>query len=276
MRFPILLLVMSIVAPCHAQRVFRATPVDEEQNTRIDDLESKFASLESSIGKLTAAVEKQSMSSILDAALATAEPKAILKAEPVATKAPVVTSASYGSPGGVVSFVSTTPAYGSTGGRMSSPTYSSNGGVMASTSSSGYYPSSSSSGASLKSQIRAARPTLSTHVQYAIVAPSYAKAHLREHGYSSQDLAGLSTTEAVILHDLTHGGVISPGGSRSYPQPVSAPVANYTNTTVQRTYSRPLSSGTVSRSYSSGSPCANGQCPTSSSPQRRGLFGFRR
>lgn len=295
MRSLLLILVALAVTPVQAQRVFRATPVDEKQNARIDDLEKRFTSFEKKIDRMTAAFEKQAAEDLEQAINLNLDYKTKPAAEkqtavsdetgpadddnvlrdPVTYRqvlVPVNTSTSYGSNGGHVELAAA-PSYGSSGGAvpLTTASYGSIGGYVTAASSAGYYAQSSSS---LKARIRQARPSLSTRAQYAIVSPGYAKAHLREHGYSSQELAGLTTTEAVILHDLTHGGVIRPG--QNYPQPVRTQTSMPAVTTVQRTYNRPLSSGTVSRSYSAGSACANGQCPTTAAPQRRGLFGFRR
>lgn len=286
MRLILLLLITLSAVSAEAQtRTFRATPIDEEQNSRLDDLESSVSKIDSSLQKLTAAIEKMEARNTLNAALQFADygdeesedsdvepetPKSTVSVTPDPTiyrEVPVQTS------------VAAAPSYGSTGGSVSysvaAPSYGSTGGSSQSTVSSGYYSAQSSS--SIKARIRAARPTLSTHIEYAYVAPSSAMLHLKQHGYSSAELAGLSTAEAIILHDLTHGGIISPASKLSRAQPVSMPVAatNYSSRTVQRSYSGPRVSGSVSRTYSSGSACANGQC-NQQSTKRRGLFGWRK
>jgi hypothetical protein len=60
-RFLILVVAVAMLAPvANAQRVFRASSIDIEQNERIDSLESKVSRIESSVSKLVAVVERQS------------------------------------------------------------------------------------------------------------------------------------------------------------------------------------------------------------------------
>lgn len=66
----------------------------------------------------------------------------------------------------------------------------------------------------LRALIQQARPGGWRGPVYADVAPSYAKQHLVEpkHGFTREQVAGLTTSEALILHDLapTHGNQIFP------------------------------------------------------------------
>lgn len=262
----LLLLTLSLSCSClgYSQTIFRATPIDEEQNIRLDNLESKFASLEDSIKNLTALVETSAVLDKVEESLPEPKPKAKAKVASSCNCSEDCTCSCDGecscscSTKVVTQYVTAPVSYGSTGGSYAQQTsqpiyqaqtsYASSGGSVYASSSSGYYSSSSVSTSSpreynLKQQIRAARPSGSTRAQYARVAPGSAKAHLQQHGYSSQELASLSTSEAVILHDLTHGGVISPNGSSNRYQ-------------IQ------------TNNYNS---CPNGNCG-----QRTGLFGFRR
>ena len=47
MRYLFLITIALIALPAQAQRVFRASSIDLEQNERIDTLEARFASMES-------------------------------------------------------------------------------------------------------------------------------------------------------------------------------------------------------------------------------------
>lgn len=97
----ILLTLLCITSQVSAQTIFHATPIDEEQNTRLDNLEVKFTSLEDSIKNLTAVIEKQQVKELL-----VSIPKPILSAAPsvprpfINTRATEVTlvSASYAQP----------------------------------------------------------------------------------------------------------------------------------------------------------------------------------
>lgn len=78
-RILILIVAIATLAPvASAQRVFRASSIDLEQNDRIDSLESKVSRIESSVSKLVAAIESK----------AVVQPATIV-AEPVRTITPV-------------------------------------------------------------------------------------------------------------------------------------------------------------------------------------------
>lgn len=259
-----------------SQTIFRATPIDEEQNIRLDNLEAKFESLEDSIKNLTDNIKNQNRQKLVDDFNSKVAPKQAPKSScncsdkctcdcdgecscscstKIVTQYIPVPTPSYNSTGGSVSYNSSVGYYNANIQRPTtvSPNYGSTGGYVSSTNSSGY--SSQSSSSSLSSQIRAKR----TGRTYAIVSAGYAKTHLLEHGYSAQELAGLSTSEAVELHNLTHGGLISPSGMGGQ--------SAMRTTTYQVQRPRVTRTRTVSTS----SACANGQCNT-----RRGIFGFRR
>lgn len=82
--------------------------------------------------------------------------------------------------------------------------------------------------------------------------PGTIRGHLMEHGWSSSEIAGLSTDEMIELHDATHEGRISPSRFRS------GSVGNSRNYVSGQSY--------ASSSYSS---CPTGGCPTSSYGNRR-------
>ena len=58
MRYLLLFAIVLIAVPAQAQRVFRASSIDMEQNERIDVLESKIDLLEGSIDRLITAMER--------------------------------------------------------------------------------------------------------------------------------------------------------------------------------------------------------------------------
>lgn len=290
--------------PVSAQEIFRATPIDEAQNVRLDNLEAKFESLEDSIKNLTKSVEKNQMASIqLAASLTTQQPPS--KTPPSEAKHDCMCSddCTCGCDGkdGCSCSCSTSTAshdptiyrevlvpvntsYGSTGGSVNhevfsqpmapqtyAPNYGSSGGYATSSSSNGYYPSQSS----LSAEIRRYRPSGSTRAVYAKVSASYAPRHLLEHGWSQSEINSLSSSEQIILHDLTHGGVLTPSKYRSRSRTTTV---NYNQPTPLYN-PPPVRSRQVTRSVSNYSPCANGQCATgySTSTTRSssgGLFGF--
>jgi len=93
-RFLILIVAVATLAPvANAQRVFRASSIDLEQNDRIDSLEAKVSRIESSVSKLVASLEKQSQP------VATASQPATITPVSVITQAPTIRQASSQSSG---------------------------------------------------------------------------------------------------------------------------------------------------------------------------------
>lgn len=96
-------------------------------------------------------------------------------------------------------------------------------------------------------------------VRYADVQPrSQVWNHLIQHGFSREEVQGLSQFEALAIHDLAHGGKVHPGQSYSAPAPARQPVAqaHYANFDIG---------------------CANGQCArqgVSYSRSRPRIFGL--
>lgn len=81
--------VISIVlftGPAHAQRVFRASSIDIEQNERIDTIEAKVSRIESSVASLVAVLEKQAKPSV-------AQPATVTHITPVSVPTPVARQA---------------------------------------------------------------------------------------------------------------------------------------------------------------------------------------
>ena len=113
----------------------------------------------------------------------------------------------------------------------------------------------------LRQLIALKRPGGWQGAQYATVSPlSAAKQHLvgKEHGFTWDQVSGLSQGEALVLHDLApgHGSQISPYRQEmtlaSLPAKSPAPVRVAAAAIVQR----------------AGSGCANGQCARQSQQQQ--------
>jgi hypothetical protein len=88
-RFLTLAIAIVIFSPAaNAQRVFRASSIDLEQNDRIDSLESKVSRIESSVSKLVASLEKQAQPVRIASQPATVTPVSVI------TQAPTIRQAS--------------------------------------------------------------------------------------------------------------------------------------------------------------------------------------
>jgi hypothetical protein len=82
-RFLILIVAVATLAPvANAQRVFRASSIDLEQNDRIDSLEAKVSRIESSVSKLVASLEKQSQPVATASQPATVTPVSVIAQAP--------------------------------------------------------------------------------------------------------------------------------------------------------------------------------------------------
>lgn len=228
--------------PANAQRVFRASSIDLEQNERLAELEAKVAALE----------VKAELASVIAAATPARKParkparnQAAAKAEPPPdgkVVRPVSVATSQPSVPVVQSNYVTAPVT-----VVKSP------------------GSNRKSTAELRAEIQRQRPGGWRGPVYADVSPrSWAGQHLQsDHGFSALQVSGLTQNERLILHDLAHAGRVSPYRSSS-TRAVQA--VSYTSTPAV-TYSATPSRATASRSYSSG--CPNGQCPTSRSTRAR-------
>jgi len=74
-----LIVAIATLAPvANAQRVFRASSIDLEQNERIDSLESKVSRIESSVSKLVASLEKQAQPVRIASQPATVTPVSVI------------------------------------------------------------------------------------------------------------------------------------------------------------------------------------------------------
>lgn len=200
-RFAIVVLVALLSSPSNAQRVFRAAPLDLEQNQRLDSLETRTEAVEQALAEI--------------------------KSDEGPGESPALV--------GVTASVSTRPP------------------VQA--------PSGLKTTDELRAEIASYRPQhldsrgrFNPH--YATVRPvSGVYRHLQDgnHGFTEEQVSGLSLTDALILHDLApeHGGKISP-----YRNASSGCANGQCPTPV-----RSSPSSTLNFQSASGG-CPNGQCPT--------------
>lgn len=211
------LLLGGLTSTTLAQSVFRASPIDQCQDERLDALEKSDLRIEAKLEAILAKLEVKTCKVVeLQADGGCADGQCD---KPEKLPAPVAVSARY-----------TT--------------------------------------SELQSLIRAKRPGGWRGPVYADVSPrSMAKQHLvgSEHGFTWDQVSGLTQEQALILHDLapSHGNQIFPTRSGTASASVR-PVVTRSVTT------------TTTQSVQASSGCANGQCARqqSSVQYRRGLFGF--
>lgn len=99
------LLLLLCVSPCFGQTIFRATPIDMEQNERLDALEEKVAAL--------------TQTPVAATSVAPAIPKQFVRTE-YGTRS---TAHSYGSTGTAYAYATIQPSYASVGSANYAPTY---------------------------------------------------------------------------------------------------------------------------------------------------------
>ena len=221
-RFATLAAAFMLCVPVLGQSTFHATPLDDQQNSRLDKLEFLLDQLSDRLEDVQDC-NQQRLSGLESDANAIVAGKPV----PIVAPKPVVVA--------VVAKVVAAPV------------------------------SSRYSTAELRAQIQQARPGGWQGPIYADVSPrSAAKRHLigGEHGFSAEQVNGLSQDESLILHDLApgHGSKIYP--MRSSSTVVAAVVAK--PVIASRQYVR----GTVAREVLRTSGCANGQCAKSQSTSR--------
>lgn len=220
MRSLIVLLAVLVASPAYAQRVFRASiKIDDIQNERLDEVEAKVDNLNETVKVLV-----QTVNTLAEVQRQRIEvSKLELQAE--AQPKPKVVSTK------VVSHTTAPPQEIAT-----TPT-----------------PRAATNLAAIAWQ---AYPDGVYRVRYADVQPrSQVWNHLIQHGFSQEEVQGLSQFEALAIHDLAHGGKIHPRQSYSAP--------------VQSSVRQPVAQ------VQSG--CANGQCArqgVSYSYSRPRLFGL--
>lgn len=244
MRSLLVLLALLVASPVYAQRVFRASiKIDDVQNERLDEVEAKVDNLTTSVVALTQAVttlvevQKTKPQSVVAApqaqvASVKVESKPLRKATTTVTVTPpqemLVPIQQTENPN-----VTKLPQTQNGLARLAWRTY----------------------------------PDGQYRVRYADVQPrSQVWNHLRSHGYSNSQVEGLSMFEALVIHDLTHGGVVSPTMTLHRDPPTQ----QVTSQQPQQAYAIPK--GVL---YSDAG-CANGQCARqgSTSYSRPRLFGL--
>lgn len=254
-RFASLAVAILLCIPSLGQEIFHATPLDETQNLRLDKLEEQVDGLvDKVLSRLDALEEKQAtIQPVPDP-----EPN-----KPMAAK-------SYGSTGKAVAAMAVQPAYGSVAPTKS---YGSSGSAVAQV--------QQATGPQWKStaQLQADIAANWTNHVYAVMGRGSVYAHLTgEHGYSPQQVNGLSVRDADMLHNLAHGPKISPyttGTAAAVMQPYAGQVMQSRIIDgpfrhVEQVQSQPL--------MQQQSGCPDGQCPHTQgarrSVQRSGLFRF--
>jgi hypothetical protein len=105
-RIMILVVAVALLAPAaNAQRVFRASSIDIEQNERIDAMEAKVSRIESSVAALVAAIKKQSASPVAIASQsATVTPVSVIT-QPATIRQPSSQSSGYYSQAELIAIV---------------------------------------------------------------------------------------------------------------------------------------------------------------------------
>jgi hypothetical protein len=237
MRFVLLTILFVLATATQAQdRIFRASQIDLQQDARLDTLESQMLTL-------TALVEK-----IASQPMTVATPTNAVRYGDIKSINGVQHRLTQVGDGAKWLPMQTKPIAQPVTVQSSKPT-------------SNRYTTSE-----LRSIIQQMRPGGWSGPVYADVAdntsPHY---HLTAiHGFTSDQVSGLSRNEALILHDLRHGGKVSPyRSSQSY---VSQPIT-------QKSYVvEPIVQPSPWPTVQASGGCPNGQCPTS--PARR-VTGFR-
>jgi hypothetical protein len=233
MRFVLLTILFVVATATQAQdRIFRASQIDLQQDARLDTLESQMLTL-------TALVER-------------------LASQPMTVATPT-NAVRYGNVKSINGVQHRLTQVGD--GAKWLPVQSQPVTVQSSTPASNRYTTSE-----LRSIIQQMRPGGWRGPVYADVEPeSWAGTHLvQTHGFTNEQVSGLSQSEKLILHDLRHGGKVSPyRSSQSYvSQPITTP--SYV--------AEPIVHQSPWPTVQASGGCPNGQCPTS--PTRR-VSGFR-
>lgn len=104
-RFLTLAVAVVILAPAaNAQRVFRASSIDIEQNERIDTIEAKVSRIESSVASLVSALEKQAKPVTIAAQPTTVTPASVIT-QPATIRQPSSQSSGYYSQAELIAIV---------------------------------------------------------------------------------------------------------------------------------------------------------------------------
>lgn len=216
-------------APANAQRVFRASAVDIEQDERIDGIDARIERIEATVDLLATAVAAQAEKKPEPVQPVTAPPAAV-KPEPAPAKIETVVAIQKPTKLGTHTTIQPTPG-------------------------------SHYSQAELIGIVQGAYPD-GNFTKYANVSPQSAVwRHLQDtnHRFTATQVNGLPQNIALGLHGLHHKNLIRPERNTAR---TSAPIAKAQPASVpQQTFtSQPV--------YQSSSGCANGQCARQS-PQVR-------
>jgi hypothetical protein len=233
-RIVLLMGAMLLASTANAQRVFRASSIDVEQNERIDSISDRVDRIETDIALIASAIEKQSEAK---AAIVQAVATPSVVEKPATAKAETVVAVSQPSQATV---------------EQQSTRYSQD---------------------ELISIVKAAYPH-GDYERYATVEPKNdVWRHLQSgsHGFTATQVSGLPQDIALGLHGLHHANLIRPtrGTSR-----VSQPVAQTQVVYSQPAYSQPVTYAPqpVVRqqpTYQAAGGCANGRCPNPAQPAQQ-------
>jgi hypothetical protein len=288
-RFLLLIFALSFVAVASGQdRIYRATPIDLEQDARLDKLETetqaKFDALTKSIERLSKAIEGKAETLVAQSVLEAPKPIADPVSDAVDEPRYCLGDTKYCDgrlhylacvngnekwlpvPAPSIQLATAQPVV-----QAPTVTYSQPVTVQRSV-------TTQSSRYSM-SELRALIQQHRNHRIYDDVQPrSDAYRHLtQDHGFSSDQVNGLTLDEAYRLHGLAHGGIVRATRSSESVAMVqasvqSAPVYSYP-VTQQIVNVQPVRTPVRTVVQAAASGCANGQCPTQRSTGGWSLFG---
>jgi hypothetical protein len=265
MRFLLILIAALLAIPAQAQtRVFRASDVDLQQNNRLDVLEIQVGSLQKVVAEFSRPIPTPAPDPVPDAVpQKTVQPKNVHyvqigdlkeidgvvhrlaqvgdsvkwlplpKPEVIPTPKPEVIPAPKSNPLPPQRVVTTTKA---TSSRYTT------------------------------SELKAIAASYRGPMEAGVSPKSWAWEHLKnDHGFSADQVAGLSLQEALVIHSMAHGGRVKPYRSTrsqvtytttaplSLPDPVTIAPPPAPAVAQRKTYAQPQGG------------CPNGRCPTSRS-----------
>lgn len=299
---PILLLAWLATSAFSQERIFRADPIDLKQDERLDAIESRIEKLVESLKVVGDKLDRNDDTlvgkSVLDEAPKPIEDPVPNAESPISEKRYCLGDVKYcegrlhylGCVNGVETWLLVPPAAQSVA--MSTMTYMPTPVVTSTTvtrsqpvvtQSSVTYSQpvvhrSASSRYSM-SELRSLIQQYRNHRIYADVQPrSYAYRHLvSDHGFTSDQVNGLSLDEAYRLHSLAHGGILHAtrsGASVAMVQSSvqSEPVYSYP-VTQQVVNVQPMRTPVRTVIQAAANGCPNGRCPTQRSNAGWSVFG---
>lgn len=311
MRFLLLLIASLLTLPTFAQSIHRATQIDLEQDQRLDNLESELESLTKSIETLAKSIDAKSetlVSQPVEEAKSVLEeaPKPIEDPKPNASEPSNEPRYCIGDtkycegrlhylacvngeekwlpvPAPSNQFATSKPMVQASTVAYSQPVVVSATTVTKSQPATVQRSVAVQSGRYTTSELRSLIQQYRNHRIYADVQPrSYAYKHLvQDHGFTSDQVNGLTLDEAYRLHSLAHGGIVKSYRSgqsvamvqSSVESAIVYPAVTYSQPVYQQSQpvQRPQPVRTVIQAAANG--CPNGKCPTQRSNQSWSLFG---